>query len=1050
MSEEFGPYDQPVQVDPAPSVADNSISSVGGGNEFGPTPEQTIADRKASIDAAVANSGDTTFSAKALTDNTAKNAAINDAVANSGDTTFSPKALTSAGTSGSTNSTAGQRDSNTADSSGTTGGNAGDKITAAQTSKPADNSFFSSISNGLVNGLVGGVAQAIMMPGAGGAGIPNYNTVNILNQGVATTVGSGIGTSTSGNNGGGTTGSNGTGPVGNILHNYTNVSYRLSIWAVPKEAINQIYDNAIRAGSARSILKGGECIIADSGINSSERSKDFPTDMSINNVEFTTSVGHGAETRGTDVISFKFNIIEPYTANLFARMRKLCARMNPQGGWNTMFFVFRIQWFGYNDSGQPVTIPVEKFIPFQFVNINLSITAAGAMYDCEATAVSSIGASIIDNTVPFHVELTGGTIGDLFNAGSISYSSSGTANSSTNPDRAAGAGTGSASSSPVPPAVTKGLAEALNANEKEKCKAENKGQLKPNVYEFYFDSAISNAIIGDPQKFKEQSLAMSSGSGNDQKNAVQQGKFGQLTLDPKNNVFRAQSGTKISDLIGSVITVSNYMTGQYNKSGAATNAPIRMWKVLPTVKFGEIDFTTNYYQRTVRFNVIAYDIKGQDAMGFGNAVPDDSEVVKKYNYIFTGKNKDVISVDLNYQMAFTEMRNGTIANLVNKANDSPGPVTDTESGHYQPTNTGGFKPRVAYVNGLANRQNSGDTSETYASVEVQNLMNKLLDNDYDLITLDINIVGDPDWLSQDYPLYGPTVGTGVKLQDGSINFTRQQLFDFYFASPGTDYDDSTGLFGVDSNYAEFSGRYQVISVVSSFVNGNFTQKVSASRLRNQNPVASGTARADQIGGSTSIGSTSGSSSSSIYNAGSAILPGYGGGISGRNILMAGVVGAAAGAIGAAAGGLVNGLFSKSPATGKSGSVADSIITAPNTDTNSKTDPDTGAAVPSSSAKPSAPLPPVRPNDVAAQSGSSNTNNDRLAGDGSGSVSADLNTRQQAVNDANNINGSTLANPDRYVEPTTTVPADTGIDPYALGGSGTGSNSGISEDQAYPI
>ena len=504
MSEDFGPYDQPVLEDPAPVfIPDNGISSVGGGNEFGPTPEQTIADKNAAISAAVANSGDLTFGTKALTENTAKNAAINDAVDNSGDTTFTSKALTNTGVNNASNSTSGQRDSNTADSTGTTGGNAADKILAAQTSYPADSGFFDNIVKGTANGLVSGAAQAWMMPGSNGMGIPtNYNTVNILNQGTATTVGAGVGTSTSGNNGGGSSGSGSSGPVGNILHNYVNPTYRLSIWAVPKEAINQIYDNALKAGSAGAILKGGECIIADSGISKSQRSKDFPVDMGINNVEFKSAVGQGAQTRGTDVIEFKFNIIEPYTANLFANLRKLCTRMNPQGGWNTMFFVFRIQWFGYNDSGQPVAVPCIKYIPFQFVNITLSITAAGAMYNCEATAVSSIGASIIDNTVPFHVELTGGTIGDLFNAKGISYNSSGASSSNvkagtrdSNTTTTTGQ-TGGNSSSPVPKAVTKGLADALNYNEKEKCKPENKGQLKPNVYEFYFDSAISGAVIG--------------------------------------------------------------------------------------------------------------------------------------------------------------------------------------------------------------------------------------------------------------------------------------------------------------------------------------------------------------------------------------------------------------------------------------------------------------------------------------------------------------------------------------------------------------------------
>ena len=63
-------------------------------------------------------------------------------------------------------------------------------------------------------------------------------------------------------------------------------------------------------------------------------------------------------------------------------------------------------------------------------------------------------------------------------------------------------------------------------------------------------------------------------------------------------------------------------------------------------------------------------------------------------------------------------------------------------------------------------------------------MEKLYDNRGDMISLDFTIVGDPDWISQDYVLMHPSVvGNGSFLNggSGSINFTNPVYFNFYFA-----------------------------------------------------------------------------------------------------------------------------------------------------------------------------------------------------------------------------------------------------------------------------
>ena len=71
-------------------------------------------------------------------------------------------------------------------------------------------------------------------------------------------------------------------------------------------------------------------------------------------------------------------------------------------------------------------------------------------------------------------------------------------------------------------------------------------------------------------------------------------------------------------------------------------------------------------------------------------------------------------------------------------------------------------------------------------------------------------------------------------------------FNFYFATPNTDYDDNTGLFNVGGNYSEFSGIYRAVQVTSSFSGGKFTQKIKNYRVRNQQAPSTGSVRSDTV------------------------------------------------------------------------------------------------------------------------------------------------------------------------------------------------------------
>jgi hypothetical protein len=654
----------------------------------------------------------------------------------------------------------------------------------------------------------------------------------------------------------------------NKLHNYTNWTYRISIYAIPTSTINQIYSQVIYPGNESALLNGGLFVASDSGMSAKVANRTyFPTDLTIDNLEIQTIVNStGDQTRATDVIKMKFDIIEPYTVNFLARLQQCAASLNPQEpnfNWNNSFFCMKIEFTGYNDSGQPISPSVSsdgngeiitgttKYIPFTFVRMNFKVSSSGATYSCEAIPTNGLALSALDNQIPFHIEVKGGSILDLFNGGLASTTTTTTLVRPNSADQELQTTTTQNTVSGNQTTVKKGIAEALNQGEKEKTNQKDSngnhtGQWLANTYAFEFTSDLLGAKVIDPQTFKDQSVAI---GGSTDANAKKQGKTGVLTIATDSQSFRATAGTRITDFIGSVITVSDYMTGQNTASGHDTQ-PVKTWKITPVIKFGPIDRGTGYYQRDVKYVVMPYISYGHDAPGFGQAPVNPSQIVKTYTYIYSGQNKDVIDVNVQYEMAFFEFKNGVPANYINKASDESGNESQQpySGGSYDSSSDGRFfKPRYHYVRGLADRQNTGPTTVSAQTIAVQELMEKLYDNRGDMNKLDFTIVGDPDWISQDYALMHPSqVGNSPYINNGmgSINFNNPVYFNFYFATPNSDYDDTTGLFNINGTYSQFSGIYRVAQVTSTFSGGKFTQKLKNYRVRNQQDVSSTPVRSD--------------------------------------------------------------------------------------------------------------------------------------------------------------------------------------------------------------
>lgn len=625
----------------------------------------------------------------------------------------------------------------------------------------------------------------------------------------------------------------------NILHNYANYTYNIQLWAITKDAFNGIGKGTIVPGKETDILSGGSLLISDAGVGNGEsRDANFPVDFVLDNIEIESLVGNKtSRSRSVDALRLKFEIIEPYTVTLLDRLIRVALSKGVGPDFKTLIYALKIQFYGYDDLGKPVAIDkTTKVIPFSLLNMEFNVTNKGAVYKCEGIPTQNLVMTMLDNNIPFHVDLEGQKIKDLFN-GKIAAKASQTA-ANTRTDTVSGAFNNSTT-------VTKGIAFALNENEI--YKYQNGTQEDVNEYYFEFDQEILDAEIVDPQKVQDISRAFSNIKGAQGLQVAQQGRVGALTIDPKNVKMSAQAGTKITDFINSALSISTYMTNQA-KQTPDKGKPLKLWKIFPKLEIKKYDRKLNFYSRKVTYVVKVYEFYGEDHPNFGQKTLEEGAVVKQYDYIFTGLNKDVIKANLDFKVAFWEVRNGVKQGYTENIPDGTGKEGTTEQLGDNATDRRKWGiAGILNTNGLANWQHLGGATNKLETIAVGEIMSKLMDNGVDLINLDIEIVGDPDWIQQDNVLYGTAVPSGQKtLSNGTITYHDSvTCFRFNFKSPVKDYDPITGLLKLDGDTetSSFSGLYQVLTVTSNFRKGRFSQKLNNIRIRVQDEKETGVARA---------------------------------------------------------------------------------------------------------------------------------------------------------------------------------------------------------------
>lgn len=616
-----------------------------------------------------------------------------------------------------------------------------------------------------------------------------------------------------------------TAPLVNILHEYPSYTYSISLHILNPSEYNDIVGGVPYRPNRVLISSAGKYnnVLGD---NQFIRSQYFSEDFYFDGLELSTVIGVNAVSRNTNAIEFKFSVVEPYGMTLINRL--LDQANDPEmdcSNYLDMIYLLQVDFYANDDTGQVVgAIPgTTKRFPIKLTQMDISASVNGATYQINAVPYNHLAYEQSTVGIPANFEIVAGSVGEFFQSGTAIN----------------------------PKSKITSLASALNGWQQDLVKNKKIGiadtfafDIHPSIAQSAFSSARQTAS-------RDTSMGDSVNSQN-----IRKSNIGKNTsaFDAQTRTFSLNAGTSIDKAIDYVIRGSDYIKNQITvpdgmspdaylqQKAQNANTPLNWFKIVPTVAVGKFDPIRKVYAKNITYSVQPYTIYNVKSDVAPQGKTD--KFVKVYNYIYTGKNDDVIDFDINfntlYYTAQTAYRSA-LTNLYKKVESAVQSSNDKNSEAYQGSdqNKNSVMPMVVKPQVFnAKSRATGGTVDPKA-VAVADLEDSLMTlSSADMLSVQLKIVGDPQFLKQDDCFYSPLTTVNNPNDDprltinGSLRTDYSEIYvQLYFRTP-TDIDESTGMYNFGSYYTTsvFSGIYKVLTVQSEFKAGLFTQTLDLIRL----------------------------------------------------------------------------------------------------------------------------------------------------------------------------------------------------------------------------
>lgn len=620
-------------------------------------------------------------------------------------------------------------------------------------------------------------------------------------------------------------------PSDNLLHNYSSYTYQFSLSALSATD----YDTLIN-DPTRNVDELKNLLIASGGASQDKRAAYFKEDFYFDNVVIKTLFGAGASTRNTNMSNTTFTIIEPYGVTLLERLTKAVTELTESPNIADQPYLMTLNFWGYDDealSPKKIESCTRHFI-IKITDITFGLTAKGAEYQVTCQPYGHNAFNETAAVISSNFEVSAKTVREFFGDATDSAQAATVAGNKGTVGRDDRAETPT-----TPDTLTGSLSFVLNQDAR---KLKESGAVDvADEYVFIIDKEIADAMImsaddkdikGTPMKvesFKKYAAAASNKT---------------ITYDNDKRKIAVSAGTTLINLINDIVTHSTYVLDQIISvddkeiETLKADTPISWLRIIPDVELLEFDKKRNVYAKRYIYNLLKFSVYAHNHEQMGQApVPGVSKI---YDYFYTGQNKDIIDLNIEYNAMYVNYVN---SNRAIKAGSTPPAGIDTNPDKTDTTNPSGtaFPAQIAVSNSPA--LNSPSRASTNSNdLIVNDLSNSFLSRTGHMTEIDITIVGDPSYITQTDVFYGKFTGqfaTSPILPDGSLNPCLTDIYALIRFNTPNDIDLENGIYDFtdkgdkEVTSSAFTGLYRVTTIESNFTGGKFTQKIHLMRMPSQ-------------------------------------------------------------------------------------------------------------------------------------------------------------------------------------------------------------------------
>ena len=621
-------------------------------------------------------------------------------------------------------------------------------------------------------------------------------------------------------------------PTSNRLSGLASQTYTISIYLMDKEEFTQFLS------TDKKILPSQQLIMQSGGAPFGQRNKYFDVDFYPENLEFKCQIGKQGSGSPHNVVTMKFDVIEPQGITFLERLRQA---VWAHTGKNEMTFgsqnyLMVIRFYGYDDQGNLVSNAavnngnlgevtsdpnalVEKFIPFQMTDVKYKIKTAAVEYNINCTIPQQVvGYSTARGTIPFNFQLSASDVQTLFNGNTQMEALQKPKEIDSDDDEAVEVAERTPAAKKIGltgRTITQGLTTALNQHQAELVKC--KGYLFADKYIIELEDVpgLIDAKLKKQGTVNNKKAPMKTSSNpNEQRNMEKQ------FLDTESKEYSIGAGTQITQLIDQVMKNSTYVTAQQTVAfdevtkKEIINPPVRtvMWyRITQTCTPLQYDTNRNDYAYEIKYRITRYQINQPRSPYFPDSMYRG--VHKLYDYWFTGLNTEVINFEIDSATNYlTAINNSALTKTQNIINPRY-----AEKRFFQPS-----------------AEESTQGGEGESTLPAAALASRLY-SPADVAKCNIQIVGDPDWITQSELFYNKTT-LGSFEADGSVNSTASEVLLEIRFNKVSDYDMATGLTPVyknnldspitgEENLSEEALVFCAYQVTNYFKDGQFTQKI---------------------------------------------------------------------------------------------------------------------------------------------------------------------------------------------------------------------------------